>query len=232
MSESKKIAVALQAKMVVGKRYRISDLIALLPNTDYEFSTTSKTPIPAEPGRPRWNRWVRNAVRNSPERTDHNVNWWTDLSAVLVGPTIHDWEYWIEGGEKPDRGLTELGQSDRPVQNDGWLAEQRVKKYLEERKYEVFDVSREGIGYDLLARSGDKEIFVEVKSSTSSLSITLTKNEWLTATKNRDKYWIAYYENFDPETEEDPGWIEDPAKMTPTERQTTEYSLPRSQWNQ
>ena len=107
MSESKKIAVALQAKMVVGKRYRISDLIALLPNTDYEFSTTSKTPIPAEPGRPRWNRWVRNAVRNSPERTDHNVNWWTDLSAVLVGPTIHDWEYWIEGGEKQDRDLTE-----------------------------------------------------------------------------------------------------------------------------
>jgi len=232
MSESKKIAVALQAKMIVGKRYRISDLIALLPNTDYEFSTISNTPTPAEPGRPRWNRWVRNAVRNSSGRTDHNVNWWEDLSAVWVGPNTHDWEYWIEGDEEQERGLTGLGPSDRPVQNDGWLAEQRVRKHLEERGYEVFDVSREGIGYDLLARSGGTEIFVEVKSSTSSLSITLTENEWITATKNRDKYWIAYFENFDPETEEDPRWIQDPAKMTPTERHTTEYSLPRSQWNQ
>ena len=243
MSEQKKIAVALQAKMVGGMKYRIADLISLLPSTDYEFSTHSQTPNNAEPHRPRWNRWVRNAVRNSPGRTDHKTNWWTDLNAEWVGPKKNDWDYWIDPVEEqldywggsdspPIPPNPPEGDSPRPAQNDGWVAEQRVKKYLEGNGWKVFDVSREGVGFDLLARKGEEELFVEVKSSTSSLSITLTKNEWLTATKNRDKYWIAYFENFDPAIEEDPKWIQDPAKMVPTERETTEYSLPRSQWHQ
>ena len=97
MSESKKIAESLQQKMVVGKRYEIKDLIELLPNTNYEFSEDSLTPNNAEPHRPKWNRWVRNTVRNSPDRTDHKTNWWTDLRAEHVGPRDSDWEYWLEG---------------------------------------------------------------------------------------------------------------------------------------
>jgi len=96
MSEQKKVADALQEKMVIGKRYRIADLIALLPSTGYEFSAHSRTPNNAEPHRPRWNRWVRNAVRNSPERTDHSVNWWSDLRARWIGPKTGDWVYWID----------------------------------------------------------------------------------------------------------------------------------------
>ena len=231
MSESKKIAAALQSHMIKGRRYLIGQLIALLPDTDYEFSPISWTEIPTEPGRPRWNRWVRNAVRNSPGRTDHEPEWWTDLKAEWIGPKKTDWEYWIEEHVGHEANSPELGRSERPMQNDGWLAEQKVWQYLAENGYDVFDVSREGVGYDLLARKGDEELFVEVKSSTSSLSITLTKNEWVTAKKNRDKYRIAYYENFTPETEQEPNWIIDPAKMVPKERQTIEYSLPRDQWD-
>jgi len=231
MSESRKIAAALQAHMIEGRRYLIGNLIALLPDTDYEFSPISETEIPTEPGRPRWNRWVRNAVRNSPGRPDHDSEWWIDLKAEWIGPKKTDWEYWIEGDVKHDGDISESRRSERPMQNDGWLAEQKVWQHLAENGYEVFDVSREGVGYDLLARKGDEELFVEVKSSTSSLSITLTKNEWITATKNRDKYRIAYYENFTPETEGEPMWIFDPAKINPTERQTVEYSLPRDQWD-
>ena len=233
MSESKKIAESLQQKMIVGKRYEIKDLIELLPNTNYEFSDNSLTPNNAEPHRPKWNRWVRNAVRNSPDRTDHKTNWWTDLRAEHVGPRDSDWEYWIEGVEDYSESTeVSVKDSERPIQNDGWLAEQKVRENLEARGYSVIDVSRAGVGYDLRACKGERELFVEVKSSTSSLSITLTQNEWITATKNRDKYWIAYYENFDPDTDVSPMWIRDPAKITPTERQVTEYSLPRGQWHQ
>ena len=48
----------------------------------------------------------------------------------------------------------------------------------------------------------------------------------------QDKYFIACFDNFDAEADESPRWIKDPAKMTPTERKTTEFFLPRTQWNQ
>jgi hypothetical protein len=95
MSEQKKIAVALTAKMIPGRRYRISDLIELLPDSGYEFSQHSKTANNSEKHRPRWNRWVRNSVRNSPDRNDHTTNWWVGLEAEWVGPNKYDWEYWI-----------------------------------------------------------------------------------------------------------------------------------------
>ena len=99
MSEQKKVAKSLQAHMTRGEKYTIAQLISLLPRTDYEFSEKSKTPTPTEAHRPRWNRWVRNAVRNSPDRTDHPVDWWVDLRAEWVGPAKNDWLYWLESSE-------------------------------------------------------------------------------------------------------------------------------------
>lgn len=96
MSEQKKVAKSLQAHMTRGEKYTIGDLISLLPRTDYEFSEESMTPNKTEPNRPRWNRWVRNAVRNSPDRTDHNADWWVDLRAEWVGPNKNNWVYWLD----------------------------------------------------------------------------------------------------------------------------------------
>jgi Holliday junction resolvase-like predicted endonuclease len=311
--------------MIPGKRYEIADMISLLLTTEYEITPEGKTPY-KDQKTPRWHRWVRNAVRESPDRTNHNGNGWPELRAEHVGPSISDWEYWIEKEgnisvieedppqptvpmvkrvgrmdasferilglnhssediktlpeelverisrfmEEPDgetqeeidnqliemfelleeaedvlsttalkrkikqlEKLTESAAPRRPVQNDGWLAEQRVIEYLEKEGWKCFDVSREAVGFDILARASDGDIFVEVKSSTSLLkSISLTENEWRAALLTRDKYWIAYFDHFDSEVHEPTGWIKDPARITPTERKTTEFSLPRNKWPQ
>lgn len=362
MSEQRKVAEALQPFMVPGRRYRINELIELLPRTDYVFSDLSRTPNNAEPNRPRWNRWVRNAVRNSPDRTDHGTNWWDDLRAEWVGPKKPDWDYWIEidagadiskvlSDEKPDptatkkaewakeamvrtleaerlllRNVSENGlgallesnkklceghwrsdegksedvdtcivldymyslgrpegcvtvmfqdgviqtipedwvreisvaeaeiiaadwhreqldrdlsgriattvlehvargqpDSHRPANNDGWLAEKRVRELLTETGWTCYDVSREGVGFDILAKAvtaeGPTEMFVEVKSSVSKLSgIDLTANEWRAAVLKGESYFIAYFDDFTPGTEQKPSWIRNPSKIEPTER--------------
>ena len=229
MSEQRKISEALEAAMVPGRRYRIADLVELLPMTDYHFSIESETPNNSEPNRPRWNRWVRNTVRNSPGRADHPTNWWSNLKSELVGPSSNDWDYWIENSES---AIGEFFDSTKPEQNDGWLAEQRVLKWCRNNNWIAHDVSRESIGYDILAINGSAEMFIEVKSSSSSLSLTLTKNEWETANKYRDKYLIAFFENFDPNGGSEPKWIKDPARISANIRHITEYHLPKDQWYQ
>ena len=372
MSEQRKVAEALQPFMVPGRRYRINELIELLPRTDYVFSDLSRTPNNAEPNRPRWNRWVRNAVRNSPDRTDHGTNWWDDLRAEWVGPKKPDWDYWIEidagivtsdeeiplevhsddaslyeetatetvvttydslqravrlrglgallesgmelcyghwwypngygselhsedtdycvvlkktsdsktltvlfadGGiqevpeawvweypiddveelasewyrDEQDRTLLERiarfsGRAtlnemvrDRPLYNDGWKAEERVRELLSERGWNCYDVSKEGLGFDILAKRANDEsrrMYVEVKSSVSKLmGIDLTANEWRAANLMTDSYFIAYFDDFDSNAEQEPSWIRDPSKIEPTERQVTSYFLPRSKWH-
>jgi len=311
--------------MIPGKRYEIAVLISLLLTTEYEITPEGKTPY-KDQKTPRWHRWVRNAVRESPDRTNHKGNGWPELRGEHVGPSIGDWEYWIEKEEnisvieedrpqptipmagragrmntsfekilglnhssediktlpeelverisrrmeEPDgetqeeinsqveemfellaeaedvlstnalnrkikqlEKLTESAAPGRPVQNDGWLAEQRVIGNLEKEGWKCFDVSREAVGFDILARGSDGDIFVEVKSSTSLLkSISLTENEWRAALLKRDKYFIAYFDHFDSEVHKPTGWIKDPAKITPTVVKTTEYNLPRSKWVQ
>lgn len=229
MSEQRKISEALEAAMAPGRRYRIADLVELLPNTDYHFSAESETPNNSEPNRPRWNRWVRNTVRNSPGRTDHPTNWWFNLKSELVGPSSNDWDYWIVNSEPT---LRKFVDSDKPEQNDGWLAERRVLEWCRKRNWIAHDVSREGVGYDILAINGSAEMFIEVKSSSSSLSLILTENEWETANKYRDKYLIAYFENFDPNGDSEPKWIKDPARISANIRHIAEYHLPKDQWYQ
>ena len=92
---SKEIAAALTSKMQIGYKYRVSELILLLEESNYVFSKHSLTPNKSENHRPRWNRWVRNSLRNSPDRNDHPTNWWAGLHAEWVGPKVSDWEYWI-----------------------------------------------------------------------------------------------------------------------------------------
>ena len=226
-SESKRIAEALQENMEIGKRYTIADLINLLPKTDYVFSEISRTPVDSESNRPRWNRWVRNAVRNSPGREDRGTNGWHDLNAENIGPGRTDWEYWIEINGSDSDGL-----SKRPEQNDGWEAEQHVFHYLESKGYRVRDVSREGRGFDLLAESEDKSFQIEVKSSTSKLNLELTENEWQKSREYGDTYWIAILEDFKPGEEKIPKFVRNPSKYVPNERVTRTYTFNRSDWDQ
>ncbi len=73
-----------------------------------------------------------------------------------------------------------------------------VRKRVEEAAMEVamayerqqgrnpVDVSRENLGYDL--RSGDR--FIEVKGRAGSGSVALTPNEWITAGRLLERYWL------------------------------------------
>lgn len=96
MSKQLEVASSLSLIMIPGKKYSINELIKLLPVSNFHFSEESKKPIKSEPNRPRWNRWVRNAVRNSPDRKDHKSDWWINLRAELRGQSNRDWVYWIE----------------------------------------------------------------------------------------------------------------------------------------
>jgi hypothetical protein len=96
-SDQERFAVALEGMMTPEQRYQMSELIELIDNRDFEFTENDEAEIPSEPGRPRWNRTIRNAVRNSPDRTGHAQDWWGALRAEKQDGT---WYYWIEEDEE------------------------------------------------------------------------------------------------------------------------------------
>jgi Holliday junction resolvase-like predicted endonuclease len=232
MSEQRKIAVALEKVMQPGVKYTIDELINLLTLSDYIFSTEARTPSRSESHRPRWNRWVRNAVRGAEGRTG-NSDWWPRLRAEFSEINGSVWLYWIEIAEETDDAFSlETGVVTEPINNNGWMAERVTQRWLENHGFEVYDVSREKCGFDLLARRNGRELFIEVKSSISSLKIVLTEKEWIVAQNNLEKYKIAYFDNFSPDKEQEPKWIENVGDVTAIERKISEYYIPKEHWHQ
>jgi hypothetical protein len=92
-------------------------------------------------------------------------------------------------------------------------------------------VSRQQLGYDLLAKKGGSTRYFEVKSSVGSCNPTLTSKEWQQAHVHGVSYVLAIIENFNAEQQNAVYWIPDPANSCSSRQaQTIMYSIPRNSW--
>lgn len=118
-----------------------------------------------------------------------------------------------------------------PATNTGWAAEQYVSVALRRGGWNVYDVSRQQLGYDLLAHKGTQTRYVDAKSSLGLSSPSLTAREWQQAQAHGAKYVLAIIENFDPTGQNWIYWVPDPCGSCITTRHTTvQYAIPRSSW--
>ena len=119
-----------------------------------------------------------------------------------------------------------------PTANTGWHAEQFVLEALQRNGWTVHNVRTQQLGYDLLAMKGNRTLYIDVKSSVGRCHPTLTEREWQQAKNLGSNYVLAIIENFNPSGSNVIEWVPDPAnRCSATQRQITEYSLPRSQWS-
>lgn len=118
-----------------------------------------------------------------------------------------------------------------PSVNSGWDAEQYVASALSQAGWNVYDVSRQQLGYDLFAQKGRLKRYIEVKSSLAYCSPTLTSREWQQAITHGPSYVLAIIENLNTANQNTIYWITDPGhRCVATPRRTTIYSIPRSSW--
>lgn len=117
-----------------------------------------------------------------------------------------------------------------PAVSGWWDAQQAVRKTLEAAGWVVTDTSLSKCGCDFKIVKAGKMKFVEVKSSVSNCTPTLTKTEFDQARFFKNDYVIAIVENFRPSLPATIQWIENPARLQMTVRQVVEYTLPRSIW--
>lgn len=118
-----------------------------------------------------------------------------------------------------------------PGVNTGWEAEQFVAAVLRNHKWSVDDVSRQRLGYDLLAHKGRQTRYIDVKSSLGYCSPTLTAREWQQAVTHGSLYVLAIIENFNASGQNVIFWVPDPAQVcSPRPTTVVQYSISRSSW--
>ncbi|MBZ5562356.1 MAG: DUF3883 domain-containing protein [Acidobacteriia bacterium] len=118
-----------------------------------------------------------------------------------------------------------------PGVNTGWEAEQFVAQAMRSAGWTVFDVSRQRLGYDLIAQKGRATKYVDAKSSLGVCSPTLTSREWQQATAHGDNYVLAVLENFNPTGENMILWVPNPATNCLAHESTTvQHSISRRSW--
>lgn len=118
-----------------------------------------------------------------------------------------------------------------PQENSGWGAEKFVEKALYENGWAVSLVSRQQLGYDILAKKKGRTIHVEVKSSLGSCSPSLTSREWERANYYKERYILAVVENYNEINQNTIYWIPDPSSNCFASSYTTlSYTIPRSSW--
>lgn len=118
-----------------------------------------------------------------------------------------------------------------PRAHNGWEAEQYVFSALQDAGWEVHDVRRQRVGYDLLAKKGRRTIYVEVKSSVGYCSPDFTSREWQQAIAHGEDYVAAIIESFNPGGSNMIYWVTNPARnCIQTETRTVSHCVPRSSW--
>ncbi|HBB89029.1 MAG TPA: hypothetical protein DC047_15600 [Blastocatellia bacterium] len=118
-----------------------------------------------------------------------------------------------------------------PNVNTGWDAERFVFSLLQQNGWTVYDVSRQQLGYDLLAQRGRRTIYVEVKSSAGFCTPAFTSREWQQAERYGTSYILGVLEKFDPLSMNTVYWISDPAHAClQRESLNVTHSIPRNAW--
>jgi hypothetical protein len=117
-----------------------------------------------------------------------------------------------------------------PMANSGWEAEAYVRSALETAGWTAYDVSRQKIGYDILAQRGRDTRYIDVKSSLGYCTPSLTAREWSQARAHGPSYVLAVIENFDDARPNTIYWVPDPTTCVSTQATTVSFSLMRSSW--
>lgn len=175
-----------------------------------------------------------NNVYNTVIRTDSPSTSYNQISTALPSPQqiVRPSPPTVQRPPRPIRNPVLSGTpAPPPAANTGWDAEQFVKSTLLLDHWEVHDVSRQQLGYDLLAKKGGSTRYFEVKSSVGSCNPTLTSKEWQQAHVHGVSYVLAIIENFNAEQQNTVYWIPDPANSCSSRQaQTIMYSIPRNSW--
>ncbi|MDE0324990.1 MAG: DUF3883 domain-containing protein [Candidatus Poribacteria bacterium] len=102
-------------------------------------------------------------------------------------------------------------------------------RYEEEQGHTVEDVSAENLGYDLRSTTPKGEIrYIEVKARAERALVVLTSNEWDTAERLKDSYFL--YVVLNAKTQPEPYIIQNPAdKVAVDERYDVRYQVPFSE---
>lgn len=118
-----------------------------------------------------------------------------------------------------------------PITTAWWDAEQLVADYLGRAGWTVYHVSRQRLGYDLIAQVGARTVFVEVKSSSGYCTPTFTAREWQQANTLRERYVLAVVEDFNPAGVNNIYWVRDPATYCVANPRTAiTYAISRASW--
>jgi len=73
------------------------------------------------------------------------------------------------------------------------IAEEKAKEWFKQEGFEVKDVSKDNLGYDLEINRNYEVYFVEVKGCKRQHDVVLTKNEWEVAKEKKEQYWLFIY---------------------------------------
>lgn len=119
-----------------------------------------------------------------------------------------------------------------PAINTGWAAaEESVRDVLSGNGWNTFNVSRQQLGYDLLAQKGRRTVYFEVKSSLGQCNPRLTEREWQQAARLGSDYILAVIENYNPTGVNTIYWVPDPTNsLAPSISWVKQYAISRAAW--
>jgi len=155
------------------------------------------------------------------------------IVALLPGVKLSDIPNYTEAITHDIIDDSEYNEAEEPENNNGWLAEEFVSKFLNQRGWETRLVGHLQRGYDVRATKNNRELLVEVKSSIGRISPSFTKNEIQTWSDNPDKYLVALVENFNPKWKNKIIWVNSIAEIHPelNTYSVTYHRLNRSVWS-
>jgi hypothetical protein len=84
-------------------------------------------------------------------------------------------------------------QPEQPDLETARTAEEKAKEWFKQEGFEVKDVSKDNLGYDLEINKNYEVYFVEVKGCKRQHDVVLTKNEWEVAKEKKEQYWLFIY---------------------------------------
>ncbi len=191
MHSQDEIRLALTKLMTPGTWYSVDDLITLIEH-GVALDDEDNELVPS--GEIRFKRTVKNAFRKP--RRDGNWEWNGEKhSSKYRIPPLSDGEEPVI--PYPDIATRAADDALAPISNTGFEAELFVEELLENEGWIATNIRYAGYGYDIIAKKGDTEIHVEVKSSGRKVQPHLTENEFYAADRLRESYWLALVDNWD-----------------------------------
>lgn len=119
-----------------------------------------------------------------------------------------------------------------PAVNTGWEAQQYVIEALRNSGWsDVYDVSRQQVGYDLIAKRRQLVRYIDVKSSVGSCSPTLTAREWQQASVHGPRYVLAIIDHFNPTGQNTVFWVVDPYRTCQARfSRSVQFRIAQADW--